>query len=389
MSAVAQQSDGLVAAAPRPSPLTIHHRDAQSAARAGVLQTAHGAIETPTFMPVATQGTVKGITARQLRDAGARLILSNTYHLSLRPGVDTIEAMGGLHRFMGWDGAILTDSGGFQVMSLATLRKVTDEGVRFQSHLDGATLCFTPEDVVGRQHRFGVDVLMPLDELVPAGAPAATVVSAMRRTTDWAWRSSRVPIRPDRHLFAIVQGGFDAALRRDHAAQLAAGEFPGYAVGGLSVGEERGLTREVAAVTAAALPVERPRYLMGVGLPQDLLRLIGMGYDLFDCVLPTRNGRNATCFTAAGRVNMRLARHARDDQPIDPTCACEVCRSVSRAYVRHLCVAGEMLGAQLASLHNVCFYLDLMRQARAHVVAGDYAAWATVRAEAMDHAEDS
>lgn len=389
MSAAPHESEDLAAAAPRPSPFAIQQRDSQSAARVGVLQTAHGGIETPNFMAVATQGTVKGITVRQLRDAGAQIILSNTYHLSLRPGVETIEALGGLHRFMGWDGAILTDSGGFQVMSLATLRKVSDEGVLFQSHLDGAKLHFTPEDVVDRQHRLGVDVLMVLDELVAAGSPPAAVSAAMRRTTDWAWRSSRVPIRRDRHLFAIVQGGFDVALRREHAAQLAAGEFPGYAVGGLSVGEERGLTREVAAVTAAALPVERPRYLMGVGLPQDLLRLIGMGYDLFDCVLPTRNGRNATCFTAAGRVNMRLARHARDEQPIDPTCACEVCRTVSRAYVRHLCVAGEMLGAQLASLHNVHFYLDLMRQARAHIAAGDYAAWAAERAAAMDRAEDA
>lgn len=389
MTAAASRADELLAATPRPSPFAIRHRDGHSAARAGVLQTAHGAIETPTFMPVATQGTVKGITVRQLRDAGARMILSNTYHLSLRPGVDTIAALGGLHRFMGWEGAILTDSGGFQVMSLATLRTVSDDGVVFRSHLDGAMLHFTPEDVVGRQHRLGVDVLMPLDELVPAGSPPAAVAVAMRRTTDWAWRSGRVAIRPDRHLFAIVQGGFDAALRRQHVAQLAAGGFPGYAVGGLSVGEERGLTREVAAVTAAALPVDRPRYLMGVGLPQDLLRLIGMGYDLFDCVLPTRNGRNATCFTAAGRVNMRLARHARDEQPIDPTCGCEVCRGVSRAYVRHLCVAGEMLGAQLASLHNVHFYLDLMCQARDHVALGDYAAWANARAEAMDRAEDA
>jgi len=222
---------------------------------------------------------------------------------------------------------------------------------------------------------------------VPAAAPPAAVAAAMRRTTDWAWRSRRVPIRPDRHLFAIVQGGFDHALRREHAAQLAAGGFPGYAVGGLSVGEERGLTRDVAAVTAAALPADRPRYLMGVGLPQDLLRLIAMGYDLFDCVLPTRNGRNASCFTAAGRVNMRLARHARDEQPIDPTCGCEACRTVSRAYVRHLCVSGEMLGAQLCSLHNVHFYLDLMRQARAHIAAGDYTAWATARAEAMERGE--
>ena len=386
MIAAAASSETL-AAAPRPSPFAVQCGDPASSARAGLLRTAHGEVRTPTFMPVATQGTVKGLTIRQLRDAGAQILLSNTYHLSVRPGVDTIEALGGLHRFMAWDGAILTDSGGFQVMSLATLRTISDEGVVFQSHLDGSRMAFTPEDVVDRQRRLGVDLLMPLDELVPAGAPPAAVAAAMRRTTDWAQRSARVPIPADRHLFAIVQGGFDVELRRIHAAQLAAGGHPGYAVGGLSVGEERGLTREVAGVTAAALPVDRPRYLMGVGLPQDLLRLIAMGYDLFDCVLPTRNGRNASCFTAVGRLNMRLARHARDDQPIDPTCGCEVCRTVSRGYVRHLCVAGEMLGAQLASLHNVHFYLDLMRQARAHIEAGDYAAWATARADAMDSGE--
>jgi queuine tRNA-ribosyltransferase len=385
MIAASEPGAALQPAAPRPSPLTIRHRD--GAARVGELHTAHGVVETPNFMPVATQATVKGLTVRQLLDAGAQILLSNTYHVSLRPGVDTVEALGGLHRFMGWSGALLTDSGGFQVMSLATLRRVGDDGVLFQSHLDGARMFFTPEDVVERQHRLGVDLLMPLDELVPAGASPAAVGDAMRRTTDWAWRSSRVRIRPDRHLFAIVQGGFDHALRREHAAQLAAGGFPGYAVGGLSVGEERGLTRDVAAATAAMLPADRPRYLMGVGLPQDLLRLIAMGYDLFDCVLPTRNGRNASCFTTVGRLNMRLARHARDEQPIDPACGCEACRTASRAYVRHLCVAGEMLGAQLCSLHNVHFFLDLMRQARAHIAAGDYGAWSAARAEAMERGE--
>jgi len=377
----------LIPAVPRPTPFAVQERDTASSARRGRLRTAHATIDTPNFMPVATAGTVKGLTPRQLIDAGAQIILSNAYHLSLRPGVDTVEAMGGLHRFMGWDGAILTDSGGYQIMSLAPLRKLTDEGVRFQSHLDGAKLFLTPEDVVGRQHQLGVDILMPLDECVPAEAERSAVERAMRRTTAWLERSGRVLLRPDRHLFGIVQGGLDGTLRREHAARLAAFNHPGYAVGGLSVGEERGVTREVAAVTAAALPDDRPRYLMGVGLPQDLLRFIAMGYDLFDCVLPTRNGRNGTCFTAAGRLNMRLARHARDAQPIDPTCRCEVCRNFSRAYVRHLCVAGEMLGAQLASLHNVHFYLGLMAEARAHVTAGDYTAWAAQRAEAMDAGE--
>ncbi len=379
--------DALVAAAPRPSPFRVGARDTASAARTGVLRTAHGDIPTPIFMPVATQGTVKGITGRQLVDLGAPIVLANAYHLSLRPGVETVEALGGLHRFMGWSGAILTDSGGFQIMSLAALRKVSDDGVAFRSHLDGRKLFLTPEDVVLGQHRLGVDVLMPLDECVGAEADRAAVLQAMQRTTAWAGRSAATPVRPDRHLFGIVQGGLDPALRREHAARLAAHEFPGYAVGGLSVGEERGLTREVAAVTAAALPINRPRYLMGVGLPQDLLRFIGMGYDLFDCVLPTRNGRNGTCFTAAGRVNMRLARHIRDEGPIDPTCACEACRTVSRAYVRHLSVAGEMLGAQLTSLHNLHFYLGLMAQARTHIAAGDYAAWAATRIEAIEAGE--
>jgi queuine tRNA-ribosyltransferase len=387
MTAVVAPASELLPAAPRPTPFAVRQRDPRSSARVGQLRTAHAAIDTPNFMPVATAGTVKGLTPRQLVEAGAQIILSNAYHLSLRPGVETVEALGGLHDFMGWRGAILTDSGGYQIMSLAPLRKISDEGVRFQSHLDGARLFLTPEDVVGRQHQLGVDILMPLDECVAADAERAAVERAMRRTTAWLERSGRVPIRPDRHLFGIVQGGLDAALRREHAARLAAFGHPGYAVGGLSVGEERGVTREVAAVTAAALPDDRPRYLMGVGLPQDLLRFIAMGYDLFDCVLPTRNGRNGTCFTAAGRLNMRLARHARDPQPIDPTCRCEVCRSFSRAYVRHLCVAGEMLGAQLASLHNVHFYLGLMAEARAHVAAGDYAAWAAARAEAMDAGE--
>lgn len=377
----------LAPAAPRQTPFAVQARDPGSSARTGALRTAHATVETPNFMPVATAGTVKGITPRQLRGAGAQIVLANAYHLSLRPGVDTVEAMGGLHQFMGWDGAILTDSGGYQIMSLAELRTLTDEGVKFRSHLDGSRLFLTPEDVVTRQHQLGVDILMPLDECVGAESDRAAVERAMRRTTDWLVRSGRVEIGADRHLFGIVQGGLDAGLRREHAARLAALGHPGYAVGGLSVGEERGVTREVAAVTAAALPDDRPRYLMGVGLPQDLLRFIGMGYDLFDCVLPTRNGRNGTCFTAAGRLNMRLARHARDAQPIDPSCPCEVCQTFSRAYVRHLCVAGEMLGAQLASLHNLHFYLGLMAEARAHVAAGDYAAWAAARAETMDAGE--
>jgi queuine tRNA-ribosyltransferase len=381
------EEDGCIPAAPRSTPLAIVQRAAGSAARRGRLQTAHGAIDTPTFMPVATQATVKGILPSQLVALGAQILLVNAYHVSLRPGIETIAALGGLHRFMGWDGAILTDSGGYQVMSLAPLRKVTDEGVAFRSHLDGTPLFLTPEAVVDGQVKLGVDILMPLDECVSHSTEPAAVATALRRTTAWASRSAAVLVGADRHLFGIIQGGLDAALRRAHAERLAAIEFPGYAVGGLSVGEERGITREIAAVAAAASPPGRPRYLMGVGLPQDLLRFIDMGYDLFDCVLPTRNGRNGTCFTWQGRVNLRLARHARDPQPIDPDCPCPTCRRFSRAYLRHLAGSGEMLGGQLATLHNLHFYLDLMRQARAHIEAGDYAAWAASRAAAIEAGE--
>jgi queuine tRNA-ribosyltransferase len=369
------------------TPFTVRARDAAGGARQGTLLTAHGAIETPAFMPVATQATVKGLTPAQVADLGARILLSNTYHLSLRPGVETIESLGGLHRFMGWDGAILTDSGGYQVFSLASLRTVSDDGVTFRSHLDGSRLFLSPELVVENQVRMGVDVLMPLDECLGSVAERSQVEAALRRTTLWARRSLAPPRPADRLLFGIVQGGFFADLRREHAARLAALEFPGYAVGGLSVGEERGVTHDIAAVSAAALPDERPHYLMGVGLPQELLRFVDMGYDLFDCVLPTRNGRNGTCFTRTGRVNLRLARHAREERALDPACECYVCRRFSLAYLRHLFVAGEMLGPQLASYHNLHFYLDLMRQARQRIHAGDYAAWARSRAAEIEDGE--
>ncbi len=338
-------------------------------------------------MPVATQGSIKGLTPGQLAEMHAEIVLANAYHLSLRPGAEIIEATGGLHRFMGWDGAVLTDSGGYQIFSLAPLRTVSDAGVAFRSHLDGTPIFLTPEDVVRLQCRMGVDILMPLDECLPAAAERPAVEAAMRRTSAWALRSLSVARPADRPLFAIVQGGLFPDLRRAHPAELAGCDFPGYAVGGLSVGEERGLTQDIAAVTAAALPEERPRYLMGVGLPQELLRFMGMGYDLFDCVLPTRNGRNGTCFTSRGRVNIRLARYACDQEPLDSECVCYTCRQFSRAYLRHLAVAGEMLGAQLASLHNVHFYLDLMRQARAHIAAGDFAAWAAARARQIEAGE--
>ncbi len=381
--------EAVFTAAARRVPFEVKRRDARSAARCGCLQSAHGTIETPTFMPVATQGTIKGLTPRQVAEVGAQIVMANAYHLALRPGVEVIAAMGGLHRFMAWDGAILSDSGGYQILSLAQFRTVSDEGVAFRSHLDGERFFLTPEEVVRLQGLLGVDILMPLDECLPAGADRRAVEEAMRRTTDWAARSAGQVLPPDRLLFGIVQGGIFADLRRRHAAQLAGFEFPGYAVGGLSVGEERGVTQEIAAETAAVLPEDRPRYLMGVGLPQDLLRFVSMGYDLFDCVMPTRNGRNGTCFTWQGRRNIRLARYIKDAEPLDPMCACYVCRTFSRAYLRHLAVAGEMLGAQLASMHNLYFYLDLMGQARARIAAGGFAAWADDRVRQIEEGEQA
>ncbi|MBP1687792.1 MAG: queuine tRNA-ribosyltransferase [Deltaproteobacteria bacterium] len=348
-------------------------------ARCGRLTTAHGVVETPAFMPVATQGTVKGITPAQLREVGATIILANAYHLSLRPGSVLIQELGGLHRFMGWDGPILTDSGGYQVFSLAPLRKISEEGVEFRSHLDGQALFLTPESVVHLQVDLGVDIAMVLDECVPAGATRAQAGEAARRTLDWAARARRIAMAPGQLLFGIVQGATYKDLRLEQAGELVALDFPGYAVGGLSVGENREITMTVAAETVGALPTDRPRYLMGVGLPEDLIRFVGMGYDLFDCVLPTRNGRNGMLFTSAGRMNIRLAQYSRDPAPADPSCACYTCRTFSRAYLRHLAAANEMLGAQLLSLHNLHFYLQLMRDMRTAIAAGQFAAWAAER----------
>jgi len=368
-------------AAAADSPYTLIARS--GAARHGRVQTNHGSFLTPMFMPVATQGTVKGLTPAQLREAGAQIVLSNTYHLSVRPGTKLIEELGGLHRFMGWDGPILTDSGGYQVFSLAPLRKITDDGVKFQSHVDGAPMLFTPEDVVRLQVELGVDIMMVLDECAPAGASWADADRAARRTLYWAERSRRSLVSPGQLMFAIVQGATYADLRRRQAAELVALDFPGYAVGGLSVGEERGVTLATAEDTVVSLPEDRPRYLMGVGLPEDLIRFVGMGYDMFDCVLPTRNGRNGMLFTSQGKLNIRLARYARDTEPVDPSCRCYTCRQFTRAYLRHLSTTNEMLGAQLASLHNLSFYLGLMNQMQEQIAAGSFEPWAKERIAAM------
>jgi queuine tRNA-ribosyltransferase len=357
-------------------------------ARCGQLTTAHGSVETPAFMPVATLATAKGLTPAQLAEAGVQILLCNAYHLSLRPGAARVRSLGGLHRFMGWNRPILTDSGGYQVFSLAPLRKVDDRGVEFRSHLDGTPLHFTPEEVVRLQVDLGTDIIMVLDECVGAEATREQVVAAARRTLAWAERSRRLSVGAGQLLFGIVQGGMHVDLRVQNARELVSLDFPGYAVGGLSVGEERSITMTLAAETAAALPHERPRYLMGVGLPEDLIRFIGMGYDLFDCVLPTRNGRNGALFTARGRLNIRLARYAGDERPADPTCSCYTCRTFSRAYLRHLAASNEMLGAQLASLHNVAFYQHLMHQARAAIQRGRFATWATSCGEQLAQGVD-
>jgi queuine tRNA-ribosyltransferase len=356
-------------------------------ARCARLHTAHGVVNTPMFMPVATQGTVKGITPAQLTEVGAQIILSNAYHLALRPGTALIRELGGLHRFMGWDGPILTDSGGYQILSLAALRKVTDDGVEFRSHVDGAPMFLTPEDVVRLQVDLGVDIIMVLDECVAGNATRAEAERAARRTLDWARRARQAAIAPGQLMFGIVQGATYQDLRLQQASAIAALDFPGYAVGGLSVGEDRAITMAVAADTVAALPAGRPRYLMGVGFPEDIIRFAGMGYDLFDCVLPTRNARNGMLFTSRGRLNIRLAGHRSDPQPPDPECRCYTCRTFSRAYLRHLATTNEMLGAQLATLHNLHFYLQLMRDMQAAIAGGTFADWSAARLSRLTEGE--
>ena len=347
------------------------------AARAGQLLTPHGSVETPVFMPVGTQATIKGLTPEQVRTVGASLILANTYHLALRPGDALIRELGGLHRFMQWEGPILTDSGGFQVFSLATLVQVSDSGVTFRSHIDGAILELSPERAVEIQENLGSDIAMVLDECPPAGANREQLQHAVRRTIAWAARCQKRYQRQDQALFAIVQGGLDRELRRECAEALIALDFPGYALGGFSVGETPEQMHAALPECASLLPCDKPRYLMGVGRPEDLLAGIAAGIDMFDCVLPTRNGRNAQAFTHTGVLRLRNACHRRDLAPLDPLCDCYCCRHFSRAYLHHLFATEEMLGPILLSLHNLAFYLRLMRQAREAILSGTFTAFRT------------
>jgi queuine tRNA-ribosyltransferase len=348
-------------------------------ARRGRLHTTHGVVETPVFMPVGTQATVKGLTPEQVREAGAQIILGNTYHLTLRPGDEVIAEQGGLHRFMAWNGPILTDSGGFQIYSLAPTRRIDDRAAVFRSHIDGTQIELTPERAVAIQENLDSDIAMCLDECPPHDTPAAYLRVAVERTLLWAERCRAAHKRPDQALFAIVQGGTDLDLRARCARALMALDFPGYALGGFSVGETASQMVAALGPTAALLPADKPRYLMGVGRPSDLLAGIGAGIDMFDCVLPTRNGRNASAFTEDGEVRLRNACHKRDPRPLESDCPCYVCRHFSRAYLHHLFLAKEMLGPSLLSLHNVAFYCRLMAGARQAIEERRFDDFAAVR----------
>ncbi len=405
-------------------------RDSASAARAGVLHTPHGVVETPVFMPVGTAATVKGMTQDALEQLGAQVILANTYHLYLRPGHELIREMGGLHRFMGWPHPILTDSGGYQVMSLKGLGRVTEDGFQFRSHLDGSAHFLSPEKAVEIQWALGSDIIMVLDECVEYPASRERLHRALKLTSRWAKRckerfveiresgigtrapedgsresgvgnreesktrtpspesrnpslrplapspQSSVPIPDSRvanpALFGIVQGGTDLALRRESAEEIIEIGFAGYALGGLSVGEAKSETYDVVEATAGLLPADRPRYLMGVGTPEDLMEGVARGVDMFDCVMPTRNARNGCAFTSEGKITVKNARYAQDQKPLDPACACAVCRRYSRSYIRHLFLAGEMLAGILTTHHNLYFYLDTMRKIRHALLSGDF-----------------
>jgi queuine tRNA-ribosyltransferase len=349
-----------------------------SGARLGRLKTPHGVIETPAFMPVGTAGTVKGLTQDQLEALGAQVILANTYHLYLRPGHERIRGLGGLHGFMAWPRPILTDSGGFQVFSLADLRKINDDGVTFRSHLDGSEHFFSPERALEVEIALGADLIMALDECIALPAGEAETRAAARRTRAWAERSrAYFAAHGDAEkqmLMAIVQGGASAQARRENAEALVALDFPGYAIGGLAVGEPHETTCAMMEIAAGILPPDRPRYLMGVGKPEDIADYVMRGVDLMDCVLPTRGARHGCLFTSRGRLLIRQARYTQDPRPPDPDCACPLCRRYSRAYLRHLFLSGEILGAILGTLHNVHFYLDIMRKIREAIPFGKSAA---------------
>ncbi len=356
--------------------------------RAGALQTPHGELLTPVFAPVGTQATVKALMPRQLEAAGATLVLANTYHLFLRPGAEIIASLGGLHEFMGWQKPILTDSGGFQVFSLAKQREIDADGVTFKSHLDGTTLRFTPESVIAVQEQLGADIIMAFDEC-PAPYDRGENEAALVRTHAWAERCLAAKKRDDQALFGIVQGGVFSDLRAQSAQFIASLDFPGIAIGGLSVGETKAEMKAMLEVIDDVLPADRPRYLMGVGSPEDLVEAVQRGVDLFDCVLPTRMARNHSALTRRGRMNMRKAQYADDERPLDPECSCTTCTTFTRAYIRHLCTAGEMLAATLLSIHNIYMLTALATDLRNSIIAGNLESFAAeFRAHFNKHRQD-
>jgi queuine tRNA-ribosyltransferase len=353
------------------------HEDASgSRARRGRLHTPHGLIETPIFMPVGTVGSVKGVGPDDLLTLDAQIILGNTYHLMLRPGDDLVGTMGGLHRFISWDRPMLTDSGGFQVFSLAEKRKITEEGAAFQSHLDGRHIMLSPERSIEIQETLGADIIMAFDECPPSTEDRAYLEKSLARTTRWLQRCVKAWSRERSSLFGIVQGGLDKQLRKSHAEDVCAVDLPGYALGGFSVGETPEAMHEGVAFSAPLLPRDKPRYLMGVGTPVDLVTCVEHGVDMFDCVLPTRCARNGLLFTSEGKLVIRNATFAKDERPPDPACSCYTCRTFSRAYLRHLFVAGEILAMRLNTLHNLHYFLTLMKEVRRAIAEDRYAAFA-------------
>lgn len=349
--------------------------DASTAARRGTVTVRGHTFQTPAFMPVGTAGSVKGAFPSDLKTAGVEVLLANTYHLFLRPGPEIVAKAGGLHGFMGWDGAILTDSGGFQVYSLSDLATIDDSGMEIKSHLDGTVHHFSPETVIAIEHALGSDIVMVFDQCVPHSAPRGLVVEALERTTTWARRckTEHERLASEAALFGIVQGGMDATLRKRSAEEICSIGFEGYAVGGLSVGEEKTTMHDVLSATMPHLPDDRPRYLMGVGPPDDIVNAVAVGVDMFDCVIATRNARNGTLFTSEGQLKLRNSSLKDDMGPLDPACGCVACRQFTRAYVRHLFNAHEMLGPMLATLHNLFYFEELMRRARSAIEAGTFA----------------
>ncbi len=364
--------------------------DERTSARAGLIYTDHGVIETPVFIPVGTQATVKAVEQRELIEIGAQIILGNTYHLYLRPGVEVIKKVGGLHRFMNWERGILTDSGGFQIFSLAQFRKITKDGVRFQSHIDGSYHFFTPESVIEIQRILGSDIMMCLDECTSYPCDFDYAFKSNQLTIEWAKRAreefeNTEPLYGHTQaLFGIVQGGVYPEIRARSAEELIKLDFDGYAIGGLAVGEPVELMYQITEFTASLLPVDKPRYLMGVGTPENILESISRGIDMFDCVIPTRNGRNATLYTRDGKFSVKNSIYKEDFSPVDPECDCYTCKNFTRAYLRHLFNADEILALQLASIHNLAFYLWLVREARRHIIEGSFLDWKNAMIQRMN-----